>query len=120
MREAAEKVLDTGNLTYIDNSILDAASWIPTECSYNSVLVEHPFGNAKPTFRRYPNRHFHEISGQIVKMLLRDLVVPELAGFTGTIWPITSQSKRWRISASRALAVGAACSLVCISIHAAT
>src|ERR1700693_4507298 len=64
-----------GNLTYIDSSILDAASWIPTECSYNSVLLEHPFGKAKPTFRRDPNKHFHEIADQIVKMLLQDLVV---------------------------------------------
>jgi hypothetical protein len=40
----------------------------------------------------------------------------EPAGFTGTTWPVTSQSNSWRSAASRALAVGAACSRVCCSI----
>ena len=31
----------------------------------------------------------------------------EAAGLTGTIWPITSQSKRWRIAARRCFTVGA-------------
>ncbi|MCP2086134.1 UNVERIFIED_ORG: hypothetical protein J2Y81_002151 [Paraburkholderia sediminicola] len=29
------------------------------------------------------------------------------AGLCGTIWPVTSQSNRWRIAASRCLTVGA-------------
>jgi len=39
---------------------------------------------------------------------------------TGTIWPLTSQSNRWRIAASRCLTEGAASSRVAASIHVAT
>jgi hypothetical protein len=42
------------------------------------------------------------------------------AGFAGTTWPMTSQSKKCRSEASRALTVGAACSCCCNSIQAAT
>jgi hypothetical protein len=35
---------------------------------------------------------------------------PEPAGLTGTTWPVTSQSNRWRIAASRCLTLGAASS----------
>ena len=44
----------------------------------------------------------------------------EEAGFTGTIWPTTSQSKRWRTAASRYLTVGADAVVVCPSTQAAT
>jgi hypothetical protein len=39
---------------------------------------------------------------------------------TGTTWPLTSQSNRWRSAASRCLTDGAASSRVDASIHAAT
>ena len=42
------------------------------------------------------------------------------AGFTGTTWPVTSHSNRWRSAASCCLTVGAACVRVCVSIQAAT
>jgi len=64
-----------GNLSYLDQSILAAGAWIDPVCSYKSLLLEHPFGRNKPTFRRDPNKHFNEISAQVVKMLLQDLVV---------------------------------------------
>jgi hypothetical protein len=44
----------------------------------------------------------------------------EAAGLTGTIWPLTSQSNRWRIAASRSLTVGALWVWACSSIQAAT
>jgi hypothetical protein len=34
----------------------------------------------------------------------------DAAGLTGTTWPVTSQSNRWRIAASFCLTLGAACS----------
>src|SRR5271169_4506882 len=42
------------------------------------------------------------------------------AGLTGTTWPVTSQSNRWRIAASRCLTLGAASSRVPASIQVAT
>jgi hypothetical protein len=42
------------------------------------------------------------------------------AGLTGTTWPVTSQSNRWRIAASRCLKLGAASSRVPVSIQVAT
>jgi hypothetical protein len=42
------------------------------------------------------------------------------AGLTGTTWPVTSQSNKRRIAASRCLTLGAASSRVAASIHAAT
>src|SRR5438067_13618995 len=44
----------------------------------------------------------------------------ECAGLTGTTWPVTSQSNRWRIAASRCLTLGAASSRVPASIQVAT
>ena len=44
----------------------------------------------------------------------------EPAGLTGTTWPVTSQSNRWRIAASRCLTLGAASSRVPASIQVAT
>jgi hypothetical protein len=43
----------------------------------------------------------------------------EPAGLTGTTWPGTSQSNRWRIAASRCLTLGAASSCVAASIRGA-
>jgi hypothetical protein len=64
-----------GNLSTISESVINAGKWLVPECSYNSVLVVHPFGRSKVTFRRDPNKHFDEIAGQLVKMLVQDLVV---------------------------------------------
>jgi hypothetical protein len=44
----------------------------------------------------------------------------DAAGLTGTTWPVTSQSNRWRIGASRCLTLGAASSRVPASIQVAT
>jgi len=44
----------------------------------------------------------------------------EAAGLTGTTWPVTSQSNRWRTAASRCFTVGAERSRVCASTHVAT
>src|SRR6516162_9900874 len=44
----------------------------------------------------------------------------EPAGLTGTTWPVTSQSNRWRIAASRCLTLGAASSRVDASIQVPT
>jgi hypothetical protein len=69
------KKIAFGNLTTIDQGIDDARQWISPECSYESVLLVHPFGGAKITFRRDPNHHFEEIATQLIKMLIQDLVV---------------------------------------------
>ena len=42
------------------------------------------------------------------------------AGFAGTTWPVTSQSKRWRMAASCCFTLGAATSRPCCSIQLAT
>jgi hypothetical protein len=44
----------------------------------------------------------------------------DAAGLTGTTWPVTSQSNRWRIATSRCLTLGAASSRVPASIQVAT
>jgi hypothetical protein len=44
----------------------------------------------------------------------------EPAGLTGTTWPVTSQSNRWRIAARRCLRLNAASSRVPASIRVAT
>jgi hypothetical protein len=69
------KQLDFGNLTTIDRSVMAASAWLSPECSYGSVLVAHPFGRSRITFRRDPNKHFEENVRQVVKMLIQDLVV---------------------------------------------
>lgn len=69
------KQIDFGNLTQIPNSIVTAGSWTVPPCSYDSILANRPFGKNSPTFRRDPNKHFPEITEQIVKMLIQDLTV---------------------------------------------
>lgn len=64
-----------GNLPLIDRNVRRAATWTPQECSYASVLVAHPFGDRPIRFRRDPNSHFSDITGQVIKMLVQDLVV---------------------------------------------
>jgi hypothetical protein len=58
------KTIQFGNLIYLEKSIKDTESWIYPDCSYASVLLDHPFGGQKPTFRRDPNKHFTDISKQ--------------------------------------------------------
>jgi hypothetical protein len=69
------KQIHFGNLTKLNDSILDARNWVNPICSFNSVLMPFPFGNRTVKFRRDPNRHFEEIAAQIIKMLVQDLVV---------------------------------------------
>lgn len=64
-----------GNLSTIAESVTNAGKWLTPECSYQSVLIVHPFGNSRVTFRRDPNKHFDEIANQLLKMLIQDLVV---------------------------------------------
>jgi hypothetical protein len=59
----------------IGDSITNASKWLSPEYSYGSILVAHPFGDSRVTFRRDPNKHFDEIAAQLVKMLVQDLVV---------------------------------------------
>jgi hypothetical protein len=69
------KQISFGNLATLDKSVLGAADWITPICSYNSVLASFPFKKKTLKFRRDPNVHFEEISTQLVKMLIQDLVV---------------------------------------------
>lgn len=64
-----------GDLKTLHVRARDASAWVATDCSYGSVLLKHPGGKNKITFRRDPNRHFSAISQQLIKMLIQDLVV---------------------------------------------
>ena len=64
-----------GELSTFDSRARAASAWIIPECSYDSVLLRHPSGEKKISFRRDPNKHFQEISRQVVKMLIQDLTV---------------------------------------------
>lgn len=69
------RAIEFGNLPGLKKSILEAAAWIPQPASYNSVLLSQPFGKSAVTFRRDPNAHFEAIVGQVICMLVQDLVV---------------------------------------------
>jgi hypothetical protein len=69
------KEIHFGDLNKVNENILAAEKWILPECSYGSSLLDHPFGMDEIKFRRDPNKHFAEISAQIVKMLIQDLTV---------------------------------------------
>jgi hypothetical protein len=69
------RAIKFGNLPLLSESIADAANWVTPDCSYASVLLARGFGRRRATFRRDPNTHFAEISNQIIKMLIQDLVV---------------------------------------------
>jgi hypothetical protein len=56
-------------------NIEDAAAWVMSDCSYNSVLLQEPFGKTLLRFRRDPNTHFDLIVAQVIQMLVQDLVV---------------------------------------------
>ena len=64
-----------GKLDDLHKNVVDAETWLDSECSFNSPLLETPFGGGKISFRRDPNKHFKSISQQIVKMLIQDLTV---------------------------------------------
>ena len=57
---------------------------------------------------------------QIGQALRGDGPPADAAGFAGMTWPVTSQSKRWRIAARRCLTVGAERSGPSCSMVAAT
>lgn len=69
------KETNFGDLTTLHSRAREASAWVATDCSYGSVLLGHPGGSNKITFRRDPNRHFSAVSQQLVKMLIQDLVV---------------------------------------------
>lgn len=69
------KEVNFGELTTLDFRVRDSTKWIIPECSYGSALLAHPGGKAKLSFRRDPNEHFNNVSRQVIKMLIQDLVV---------------------------------------------
>jgi hypothetical protein len=70
------KAVHFGNLPTLTRSVEEAATWVPKEVSYNSVLTSGPLGKrGVVTFRRDPNDHFGAIVGQVICMLVQDLVV---------------------------------------------
>jgi hypothetical protein len=69
------KEVQFGNLESLDSRVRDSANWVAPDCSCASVLLAHKGGKMPLTFRRDPNTHFNEISYQVIKMLVQDLVV---------------------------------------------
>ena len=68
------KNADFGRLENLAKYTKDASDWIEPDCSYQSVLLAHPMGDRRVTFRRDPAEHFDEITKQVMKMLIQDLV----------------------------------------------
>ena len=64
-----------GDLDTLAHRIKESETWLSTGWSYNSVLAAQPMGRKKVTYRRDPNKHFESIVGQVVQMLIQDLVV---------------------------------------------
>lgn len=69
------KAQSFGDLGTLADRIKEAETWLPTGWSYNSVLAAQPMGHKKVTYRRDPNKHFESIVGQVIQMLIQDLVV---------------------------------------------
>lgn len=69
------KETEFGDLTTLNSRAREASAWVAIDCSYGSILLKHPGGRNKITFRRDPNRHFSAVSQQLIKMLIQDLVV---------------------------------------------
>lgn len=67
--------VEFGDLGTLDNRARDAANWVSPDCSYESVLLPHHTNGKTLKFRRNPNIHFKQISEQVIKMLIQDLVV---------------------------------------------
>jgi hypothetical protein len=64
-----------GGQTQLRANIEDAGTWVSSVCSYDSVLLNEPFKQTLLRFRRDPNAHFDLIAGQVIQMLVQDLVV---------------------------------------------
>jgi hypothetical protein len=64
-----------GDLAALEAHIIDARAWSPMESSYASILLDHPFGKSRITFRRDPEKHFEDTVAQFIQMLAQDLVV---------------------------------------------
>ncbi|QMV72421.1 hypothetical protein HS961_05995 [Comamonas piscis] len=63
------------DLHTLNDRARESSTWIAQDCSYSSILLAHPGGKNRITFRRDPNTHFADISRQLIKMLVQDLVV---------------------------------------------
>lgn len=68
------KSVNFGRLEDLSQNTKEASKWVSPDCSYKSVLLDHPMGDRRVTFRRDPAEHFDEIARQIVNMLVQDLV----------------------------------------------
>jgi hypothetical protein len=64
-----------GDLDSLADRIKKTETWLPKGWSYNSVLAAQPMGRKKVRYRRDPNKHFETIVGQVIQMLIQDLVV---------------------------------------------
>ena len=69
------KEANFGDLSSIDLRARESAHWVSPDCSYESMLLSHQSHGKQLTFRRDPNKHFRQISEQVIKMLIQDLVV---------------------------------------------
>ncbi|MBY5378919.1 hypothetical protein [Rhizobium leguminosarum] len=69
------RLSEFARLEDLHKHVVDAEAWLERECSFNSPLLETPFGGGKISFRRDPNKHFTSISQQLVKMIIQDLTV---------------------------------------------
>lgn len=69
------KEVKFGDKSSLDARIRDANSWVLPTCSYSTTLLPSHTNNKRLEFRRDPNTHFDEISGQVIKMLVQDLTV---------------------------------------------
>jgi hypothetical protein len=63
------------NQSQLRANVEEAGTWVSSVCSYSSVLLHEPFRNTLLRFRRDPNVHFDLIVGQVIQMLVQDLVV---------------------------------------------
>lgn len=64
-----------GDLLSFDLRARESGSWIQPDCSYASVLLDHPSGGKSIRMRRDPNVYFNDVTRHVVKMLVQDLVV---------------------------------------------
>lgn len=69
------KEINFGDKSTLNKRFRDANSWISPICSYSTTLLPSHTNNKILEFRRDPNLHFDEVSGQIIKMLVQDLTV---------------------------------------------
>lgn len=69
------KEMKFGELDSLDDRIKDSITWITPICNYSSVLLNHKNENMRLKFRRNPNKHFDDITKQVIKMLIQDLTV---------------------------------------------